>query len=332
MYPSNELIITRKEVKIENHLQKIGNQDLIPEIIEGLMAEQKCISSKFFYDEFGSELFEQITQLPEYYPARTEKAVLHEVAPTIAKELKNIDIIELGSGDCSKISILFNQIRHKNHETVRYIPLDVSASAIEKAADELAVVFPEIKIKGLVADFMSQINVVSAKRNRLFCFFGSTLGNLTQTQALQFLVNLSDAMLPGDQLILGLDMVKPVAVLEAAYNDARQLTANFNKNILKVVNTMIGSNFDARDFLHKAFFNRELNRIEMHLEATKQMEIISPKISPPLSFEKGETIHTENSHKFTRKDINHFAVSAGFDIKNIFNDQKKWFSLVHFKK
>ncbi|MFW6129386.1 MAG: L-histidine N(alpha)-methyltransferase [Candidatus Aminicenantaceae bacterium] len=319
-------------INVINFLPQIGNEILRKEIIAGLTSTQKSISSKFFYDSVGSKLFEEITQLEEYYLTRTEKTILKELAHKIGDELKDFDIIELGSGDCSKISILFDAMPLKCIESVRYIPVDVSQSAIKESAAILFNNFSGLEIQGVVADFTKQLNLLPRGEKRLFCFFGSTIGNLKKEQSIQFIDNLSGLMRSSDVLLIGFDMVKNKDILEKAYNDSKNVTAEFNRNILNVVNRFIDTNFNPQDFEHVAFYNQEHSRIEMHLRALKNLEISSPYIDHKIILKQGETIHTENSYKFSDEAINEFALSSGLEIKNRFTDKNKWFSVIQFSK
>jgi len=330
MNNSETSAIIRKQIAISNYLCSIELEEEVSEIIEGLSAQQKYIPSKFFYDANGSKLFEDITCLPEYYPTRTEKALLKEIAPQISKTLGNIDIVELGSGDCSKISILLDAIPFENMATVRYIPVDVSHAAISKSARILVERFPDITVYGLIADFLKHLNVIPKETKRLFCFFGSTLGNLTRKQSVQFLLDLKAVMKPGDQLLIGLDMVKDIKVLENAYNDNQGVTAAFNKNILSSVNQYIKTAFSPDWFEHVAFYNQAKDRIEMHLIALKDLEISCMYLPDNILIKKGETIHTENSHKYTHWHIFDFASITGLKINTVYTDNNQWFSLVHF--
>ncbi len=318
------------QIAISNYLALESQEELVTEIINGFTTPQKQISSRFFYDDTGSSLFEDITNLPEYYPTRTEKYILKEIAPYIANEFKNIDIIELGSGDCSKISILLDDICAVNSESVRYIPVDVSRAAIIKSSDKLAQKYPQITIHGILTDFLKHLIVMPWKSKRLICFFGSTLGNLTQTKAIQFLMDLKSLMISGDELLVGMDMVKDVKILEDAYNDKQGITAAFNKNILNVVNDIIKTDFNPDLFEHVAFYNVSKSRIEMHLKALKSVEIYSLALPYRLQIRKDEMIHTENSHKFTLEYILNLSNLTGLKIKEIYTDQRQWFSLVHF--
>jgi L-histidine N-alpha-methyltransferase len=322
-----------KGIVISNYYSKTGTEETIREIITGLISERKYIPSKYFYDHTGSKLFEDITHLPEYYPSRTEKSILQKIAPQIASGLKNTDLVELGSGDCSKISIILKAVPGKYKETVRYVPVDISHAAILKSADNLRKQFPDIRIHGITADFMSHLERIPGKSTgkRLICFFGSTLGNLSREQAGQFLLNLGNNMQPGDQLLLGLDMVKEKTIVEKAYNDSERVTAAFNRNILNVVNNFVHTDFDPDCFEHVAFYNEKKSGIEMHLKALTDIRVRSPHLPGTISLKRGETIHTENSHKFTFDHITNFAMLTGFKIRDIFCDANRWFSLVHFE-
>jgi L-histidine N-alpha-methyltransferase len=324
--------ILNKYTIISNYYSGIEKNETAREIITGLTAGRKYISSKFFYDDKGSLLFEAITRLPEYYPSRTEKSILKDTSPDLVPVIEHTDIIELGSGDCSKIGILLNEIPDSFRSTIRYVPVDISQIAIRKSAGDLRKLYPDIFIHGLAADFLSQLDdlPLATDRNKLICFFGSTLGNLSPGQAVHFLCNLRKTMKTGDRLLLGLDMVKDKDILEKAYNDKARVTAAFNRNILSVVNRLAGMDFNPDDFDHYAFYNDALSRIEMHLVARYDMEIYSPQYHVKLILRRGETIHTENSYKFTPKQIHHFAMNSGFKIRNIFTDAKRWFSLVDY--
>ncbi len=304
----------------------------IAKILEGLTSERKSISSKYFYDEIGSKLFEEITRLPEYYLTRTEKSILEDASFQIANELRNIDIIELGSGDSSKISIFLDHVPAENMESVCYLPVDVNQSVIENSAKLLAIKYPGLKIHGVVADFETQLDLIPAEAKRLICFFGSTIGNLSRIEALKFFSGLGKAMHPGDMVLLGVDMVKDGGVLDKAYNDSKNVTAAFNRNILNTVNKIAGTNFDPDLFSHVAFYDDESSCIEMHLRAKRDMEVSCRYLNDPIVIKEGETIHTENSHKFTGKHIDDLACAARLNIKHIFADEKKWFSLVQFLK
>jgi len=325
-------VIEELKIKITNHLNDLGIDNVRKEIIRGLQAEKKYISSKFFYDEKGSKLFEKITQLPEYYPTRTEKKILKQVAPELMAKLKNTDIVELGSGDCSKISILLNALPQDNIESVSYNPVDISQSAIYESSQQLAEIFPGLSINGLVVDFINQLHLIPAENKRLFCFLGSTLGNFNEEAANKLLIELSATMQPGDRFLLGIDLVKPIQILHDAYNDNQGVTAEFNKNILNVINDIIDTDFKQEDFEHEAFFNEQQSRIEMHLIAKQDIEIKSPYFEETIKIKKDENMHTENSYKFSMKRIGQIESLTGLRIKKTFTDPDKWFALVLFEK
>ncbi|MBN2110366.1 MAG: L-histidine N(alpha)-methyltransferase, partial [Methanosarcinaceae archaeon] len=194
--------------------------------------------------------------------------------------------------------------------------------------------YPEMGIHGINADFLEHIEIIPGNRNRkrFFCFFGSTIGNLTELKTMDFMRNLGKVMKKKDRLLLGLDMVKDIDIIERAYNDSQGITAEFNKNILKVANIHLGTDLYPDDFEHVAFFNKDYSRIEMHLVAKKDLEVTSPLLKESIIFKKGDTIHTEYSHKYTPAQISKMADAGGLSVANIFTDDRKWFSLVDMVK
>lgn len=318
-------------IAIENYLDAEKENSHVHEILKGLLANNKYISSKFFYDKKGSELFEEITKLKEYYPTRTEKTILkNSIAPHIFTNLKNVKIIELGSGDCSKISILLSSLKKANIETVTYTPVDVSETALEKSVLTLVETFPGINIEGVVADFLNQFDYLKSEQKKIICFLGSTIGNLTKNEADGFIKNIASKMNIGDMLILGADMVKDIDIMEAAYNDSEHVTAQFNKNIVNAVNRILGTYFSPSHFEHKAFYNKHKQRIEMHLNC---LNSYSCSVNgSQINILKGESIHTENSHKYTTDKLQSFAAKSGLNINEIYTDEKKYFSVCVFEK
>ncbi|TFH26517.1 MAG: L-histidine N(alpha)-methyltransferase, partial [Bacteroidia bacterium] len=290
------------------------------------------ISPKYFYNAGGSQLFESITELEEYYPTRTEKAILSGIGNRLKLDFNDLNIVELGSGDPSKIRLLLQQIPSETLATIHYYPVDISHTALEGSAMQLTEEFPEMAVTGIVADFMKQFDKLPKTQNRLFCFLGSTIGNFNPEERLSFMQHLGNEMEAGDHLLLGLDMVKDPRVLHRAYNDGQQVTAAFNKNILNVVNGIIDTSFDSADFEHLAFYNENEQRIEMHLKAMKDRKIRINGNGETLDIKKGETIHTENSYKFNREDIESIGSHAGLEVASVFTDEKLWFSLVHYYK
>ncbi len=322
----------KQPIIIDNYLSEIEIDIQREELIKGLIAEPKYISSKYFYDKKGSEIFEKITKLDEYYPTGTEKSILTDNAESIVKDFRQTTIIELGSGDSSKISIILNSLSNLQLESATYIPFDVSKTAIEKSISDLSEKFPVLKIRGIAADFMRRLHLIPKIEHKVISFFGSTIGNLNRRNALEFMKKIGTIMNSGDMFLLGIDMVKDIKILEDAYNDNLKITAAFNKNILNVVNKNLKTDFNADLFEHYAFYNTQKSRIEMHLKAISDMQISSPFLTEKVRFKKHESIHTENSHKFTNENILEFAKYAGLKITAVFKDSNNWFSLIQFTK
>ena len=320
------------KAKIVNKLKEIESEKVKEEILEGLTSDPRYISPKYFYHEGGSQLFEEITRLEEYYPTRTEKAILSDIGENLELDFTGLNIVELGSGDPSKIRLLLRQIPSEEQAGLHYYPVDISHSALEGSMLELAEEFPHIKVTAIVADFLHQFDKLPKVPNRLFCFLGSTIGNFKPRERESFMKKLGGEMQPGDHLLLGLDMVKDPQVLHRAYNDSQEVTAAFNKNILNVVNGIIDTSFDASDFEHLAFYNEKEQRIEMHLKANRDRQIRINGHQEALHIKKGETIHTENSYKFKQQDIENIGQRAGLTALSVFTDEHQWFSLVLYGK
>ncbi|MBI5602249.1 MAG: L-histidine N(alpha)-methyltransferase [Deltaproteobacteria bacterium] len=300
----------------------------VADLAAGLTARQRYIPCKYFYDAQGSRLFEAICRLPEYYPTRTEMGLLKEVAPGLAGTLNHKDLVELGSGADRKIGILLRATTQDTRSTLRYIPVDISDSAVLNSSLNLKTRFPELKVKGLVADFTSQLKPLPTDRPTMFLFLGSTIGNFDDVESVVFLRNMAAVMKPEDTMLIGFDMLKPLPLIEAAYNDTRGVTAAFNKNILRAVNKELQALFDPSCFDHLAFFNENHSRIEMHLKANQDVAVRIDALNMTLEIKEGETLHTENSRKFTRESIEWMAGLAGLTIHDWRQDSSGWFSLV----
>ena len=301
------------------------------EILAALTTRPRSIPSKYFYDARGSDLFERITHLEEYYPSRTEKGILRANARALVESDGLSALVELGSGDGSKISILLEAAARSSRDLV-YIPVDVSEAAIRTSCSELLGRFPGLRTRPFVGDFTEALDSLRTPGPKLVCFFGSTIGNLTRSEAQAFLTRIGSAMKPGERLLLGLDMVKDRKVLERAYHDAQGVTEAFNKNILLVANSLAGTNFVPDDFEHRAFFDEREARIEMQLLAKKDTLITAPGLSSPIPLARGEAIHTEYSHKFTAEHIERFAQAGGFAVRAAHSDPKGYFNLVDYVK
>ncbi|MGE5424063.1 MAG: L-histidine N(alpha)-methyltransferase, partial [Syntrophothermus sp.] len=285
--------LTAKKLPVINLTKEMTAGALRSEIIEGLTSYPRYIDPKFFYDEGGAWLFQQITRLEEYYLSRTEKSILKTHATQIVREMPGNNIVEIASGDCTKISILFNASLSAGRKNLTYFPYEINAATIKEATSWIMKIFPYVEVQGVVADITSQFYAIPQVPNRLICFFGSTLGNFSPENTRQFLKNLGGMMHPGEQFLLGLDMVKNIHVMEKAYNDSHGMTAAFNKNVLLVINHLIDADFNPEDFEHLAFYNEPDSRIEMHLRAKKTITLHSPYLNSDSTINKGETIPTD---------------------------------------
>ena len=320
--------VNPRSFKVLNFLDGEYQHHFAKDARDGLLASQKCIPSKYFYDARGSKLFEDICGLPEYYLTGTEMSILRDIAPGLMETFAHKDIVELGSGSNRKIRILLDAAGDYNRYTLRYVPVDISHEAIVGAARGLVEIWPRLDVLGIVADFARQLDVIPTERPIMYCFLGSTIGNLSDHESVSFLRTMSDSMRPGDSLLIGFDMAKPRKIVEAAYNDSQGITSEFNKNALNVINGALGADFDPSYFEHLAFFNEEHSRIEMHLKANRDFSVKLKSIGIEVEFKDGETIHTENSTKYTTASIERMASQVGLAIENWYSDHDGWFSIV----
>lgn len=285
---------------------------LADDALVGLRATPKSLPPKYFYDEYGSALFEQICATPEYYPTRTEEALLVRHAHSIIEAAQPRVLIELGSGSSRKTCHLFSACADLGLR-VWYQPLDVCEEVLRGAAQQLVTRYPWLFIDALIGDYAVDLSAIPILEGpRLFIFLGSTIGNLTESEALVFLRKLREVMQPSDHLLLGLDRVKEKARLDAAYNDAAGLTAAFNLNVLKVLNECLDSNFDIQAFRHAAWFDEAKSQIEMHLISRRTQSVVLPRIQLDIELAEGESIMTEISRKFTPESMRHLLHAAGF--------------------
>ncbi len=287
---------------------------LAQDAINGLAGRPKSLPPKYFYDARGSTLFERICATPEYYPARTEDALLARVSAAVIGSARPQVIVELGSGSSRKTRHLFEACAAQRRR-VLYRPLDVCGEALRCAARRLVEGFPWLRIEGLIGDYAEGLAAIPlAGGPRLFVSLGGTLGNFTDAQAADFLARLRARMGRGDALLVGFDRVKDKGVLDAAYNDAGGLTAAFNLNLLTVLNRELGGDFDCEGFRHAAFFRVDCRRIEMHLVAQSAQKVRLRRIGMTVELERGESILTEISRKFTADDVENLLGRAGFVI------------------
>jgi L-histidine N-alpha-methyltransferase len=300
------------------------------DVIQGLRQTPKRIPSKYFYDERGSQLFEEITRLPEYYLTRTEIGIFEECLPQIAEKLAQqqpYDLIEFGTGAGVKTQMLLTAIEQAAAFPRSFIPIDISGEQLQLAADELRRQFPTLHVTPIVADYSDPRTIaIPATTNTHIIFFpGSSIGNFTPDEASSFLRSAS-AMLSGNtMLILGVDLVKDKTVLEAAYNDAQGVTAGFNLNLIDRLNTELYTDIPEEGFKHVALFNERESRIEMHLEARNDIAIRIG--TETFSIRSGERILTEYSYKYTPKALEHMLNNAGFKIEYYWTDISKYFTV-----
>lgn len=298
--------------------------DFREDAIAGLSKSPKSISPKYFYDDYGSKLFDRITELEEYYPTRTERSVFLEYAAEITGAIGDgAAIFEYGSGSSEKIEWLVEGLK----DPAAYVAMDISREHLLQSASAMADMLP-IPVAAICADFHSPIempkDLLPAPSRWLGYFPGSTLGNMSSEAAIAFLKRAADTLGPGARFLIGVDLVKDKAVLEAAYNDAKGVTAAFNLNLLTRMKAELDARLNIGDFEHVAFFNEAEARIEMHLRARRATEIAID--GKTFSFAEGETLHTENSHKFTREKLEGLAKETSWTIERFWTDPKEWFS------
>lgn len=296
-------------------------------VVEGLLANPARISPKYFYDEVGCALYSAICRLPEYYPTRTEIALFREERSAIAEAIgKGLQVVDLGAGDCCKAEAWLPYLA-----PTRYIAVDIAAAEITRALERLAREFPELPLTGVVTDFSGGLDLeaVLSPGPALFFYPGSSIGNFTPEEALAFLASVRRhcASRPGSNLLIGVDGKKDARTLEAAYDDALGVTAAFNLNVLRHVNRLLGSDFDVRDWRHVARFDRRHARIEMHVEARR--DVVVHWRGGERRFDAGERIHTENSYKYRPETFVRLLASAGWSAKHCWVDDRGGFAVVH---
>jgi len=299
------------------------------EVYRGLTARPKTLSPWLFYDEEGSRLFEAITELPEYYLTRTEREIFSQRADEIVAEANGHRpmMIELGAGTAAKTGLLLKAAVRRYGQIV-YHAIDVSESALNEAKRRIESEIPGVIVEPRVADYTDGLGKIHAEgQRRMVLYIGSSIGNFEPPEATQLLREVRRQLSPGDLLLLGADLVKPREILLNAYDDAAGVTAAFNKNILSRINRELGANFNLRLFRHRARWNEEHARIEMHLESLIGQYIFIPALDLEVKLSRGETIHTENSYKFTDAKILSMMERAGFQIVQQWTDPKNWFGV-----
>ncbi|MFG3227408.1 L-histidine N(alpha)-methyltransferase [Kitasatospora sp. NPDC048194] len=296
------------------------------DVQQGLTSQPKWLPPKWFYDARGSELFEEITRLPEYYPTRAERAILTARAGEIAAATGARTLVELGSGSSEKTRLLLDALRSLG-TLEAYVPVDVSESALTAAGTALAAEYPGLAVHGVLADFTAKLGLPPEGGPRLVAFLGGTVGNLLPPERAAFLRGLRAALDPGDFLLLGTDLVKDPAVLVAAYDDASGVTAEFNRNVLNVLNRELGADFDPDAFEHVARWDAEQEWIEMRLRSLRSQTVKIPALDLPVNFDRGEELRTEVSAKFRRERVAGELASAGLRLTHWWTDPEGRFGL-----
>jgi L-histidine N-alpha-methyltransferase len=284
----------------------------------------KELSPKYNYDSRGSELFDRITRLPEYYPTRCERAILNRHAPAIVGGAE--ELVELGSGTASKTRALLYAMAGTG-SLRRYVPFDVDASVVERSAVELAELYPGLEVHGVVGDFESELDEIPPGERRLVALLGGTIGNFRPDERAAFLRRVRGLLGPDDRFVLGTDLVKDVAVLEAAYNDSAGVTAEFNRNLLRVLNRELGADFDVDAYEHVAFFDPEASWIDTRLRARGAQRVTIPGAGLDVELADGEEIRTEISSKFTLQALHRELAAADMAIEAFFTDPDGLFGL-----
>jgi L-histidine Nalpha-methyltransferase len=299
------------------------------EVRAGLRAPQKTLPAKLFYDARGAELFTEICALDEYYPTRTELAIMRDHARDMAATIgEGSVLVELGSGEALKVRLLLDELR----SPAAYVPIDISAEQLRRIAAELASAYPGLAVVPLAADYtlpfeLPELPPAAASARRVAYFPGSTIGNFHRSEAVAFLRALGELCGPGGGVLLGADLRKDPAILHAAYNDAAGVTAAFNLNVLARLNREMGATFALDGFRHYAYYNPVAGRVEMHLVSLDQQDVAV--VGECVHFERGESIWTESSYKYTPRELAAMAAQAGLAVTRTWSDAAEWFSVLY---
>jgi L-histidine N-alpha-methyltransferase len=292
----------------------------------GLTSSPKWLSPKWFYDKRGSDLFEEITRLPEYYPTRAERSILAAHAADIARRTRAHTLVELGSGSSAKTRLLLDAMRAEG--TLReFVPLDVSETALRDAIAALHADYPKLAIHGVVGDFTEHLDRIPGQTPRMVAFLGGTIGNLFPDERATFLGEVRDSLVPGEWLLLGTDLVKDPDVLVPAYDDAAGITAEFNRNVLAVLNRELGADFDVESYEHVAIWDADNEWVEMRLRSTAAAQVTLSALGLDIALEAGEEIRTEISAKFRREGVERELAAAGFSLDAWWTDPEGRFAL-----
>ncbi|MGD1805331.1 L-histidine N(alpha)-methyltransferase [Dapis sp. BLCC M126] len=299
------------------------------DVIAGLTKNPKTLPPKYFYDDYGSELFEQICELPEYYPTRTETSILEKCADEIAELTGSKELVELGSGSSTKTRLLLDAYQ-KIGNSFTYIPTDVSGGILKTSVLELQEKYPYFSIQGLLGTYEETLAYLESTPapTRTICFLGSSAGNFSPEKFDHFLTQIARSLQPGNYFLLGIDLHKPKEILESAYNDAQGITAAFNLNMLSHLNWRFQGNFDLNLFSHQAIYNQAESQIEMRLYCQENVTFSLENLDLKVNFQAGENILTEISRKFDLGILQTKLEAKGLKVKKVWIDPKKWFGLI----
>jgi L-histidine Nalpha-methyltransferase len=315
-------------IQVDSWLSEDDERTLANDVLDGLTKPFKELAPKHFYDARGSALFERICELPEYYPTRTELAILRDRAADIVETTSAGELVELGAGASDKARVLLDAMRESGRLR-RYVPLDVSQSVVQAAARALIDDYPGLRVHGVVGDFERHLEHVPDPNGgpRLVALLGGTIGNFPPGTRRGVLTRMASLVGPEDRLLLGTDLVKRPEVIEAAYNDSAGVTAEFNRNVLRVINRELGGDFDPEAFAHVAFFDRVHEWIEMRLRALRPMSVRITDLDLRVNFAAGEELRTEISAKFTRERITGDLEAAGLELESWLTDPEGLFAV-----
>ncbi len=320
-------VVSTKLRYFKPHATKI-EKTFSEEISSSLNRDSKFINPKFFYDKKGSDLFEKICSLPEYYPTRTEISILRKLQPELSSYIdKNFRLVELGSGTSVKTRLILD-ILTQLQETIEYFPIDIS-EILTESSEELLKNYDGLHITGIIDTYEGGLEFLKNfdDKKNLIIFLGSSFGNFSPNDGFKFLQKIHSTMKSGDLFLIGLDLVKDKPILESAYDDSQGVTAKFNLNILSRINAELDADFNLKNFSHHAIYNEEKQRIEMYLKSLVNQSVIVSKSDLLLNLEKDELIHTEHSHKYQLSQIHELLDGVGFEIKHTWLDDDKHFSL-----
>jgi len=299
------------------------------DVREGLSSEPKWLHCRYFYDERGSQLFEEICELPEYYLTRTEQKILQKcAAEMVGCPKKEISLVELGSGSSRKTAFLLEALLERQGH-VNYFPIDISKSMLVESSKRILNEYPNLRITGLVSEYEEGIRQIGNEVDgqKLVIFLGSNIGNFGPKEAVEFLNRIRSCLDADDRLLIGTDMEKDPAIIEPAYDDAQGVTAQFNLNILKRINDELGGSFDLEHFSHRSFYNSDESRIEMYICSNRDQAVTIAALNNTFRFVEGEMFHTENSYKFSAGLIDDLCRQSGFAVANCWQDDRRYFAL-----